>query len=92
MIDIYDIHVKAGDKMLSIAVCEKTRKIAEEQRDEAIQKRREEREKSEERTTVNRNADADTVEISEEGKVLLEENIDLNLVDLDITAFTETKH
>ncbi len=57
---------------------EETRKTAEEQREEAIQKRREEREKLEERIEENRNADAntDTVEISEEGKVLLKENID----------------
>lgn len=48
------------------------------QREEAIQKRREEREKLEERIEENRNADTntDTVEISEEGKVLLKDNVD----------------
>ena len=68
---------------------EETRKIAEEQREEAIRKRREEREKLEEWIAENRNADAntDTVEISEEGKVLLEEN-----TDLDNTVSAETKH
>ena len=73
---------------------EETRKIAEEQREEAIRKRREEREKLEEWIAENRNADAntDTVEISEEGKVLLEENTDLDNVDLDNTVSAETKH
>ena len=68
---------------------EETRKIAEELREEAIRKRREEREKLEEWIAENRNADAntDTVEISEEGKVLLEEN-----TDLDNTVSAETKH
>lgn len=57
-------------------------KIAREEakaaREEAIQKRREEREKFEERISENRNADTntDTVEISEEGKVLLKDNVD----------------
>ena len=48
------------------------------QREEAIQKRREEREKLEERIEENRNADTntDTVELSEEGKVLLKDNVD----------------
>jgi len=57
---------------------EETRKIAEKQREEAIRKRREEREKLEERIEENRNAgtNADTVEISEEGKVLLQDNVD----------------
>ena len=86
----YEYKEEADEGMKKDA--EETRKTAKEQREEAIQKRREEREKSEERTTVNRNADADTVEISEEGKVLLEENIDLNHVDLDNTVFTEMKH
>ncbi len=57
---------------------EETRRIAEEQREEAIRKRKEEREKLEERLEENRNADTntDTVEISAEGKVLLKDNID----------------
>ncbi len=57
---------------------EETRKIAKEQREEAVQKRREEREKLEERIEENRNADTntDTVEISEEGKVLSRDNVD----------------
>ena len=54
------------------------REKAKLQREEAIQKRREEREKLEERIEENRNADTntDTVEISEEGKVLLKDNVD----------------
>ncbi len=54
------------------------REKAKLQREEAIRKRREEREKLEERIEENRNADTntDTVEISEEGKVLLKDNID----------------
>ncbi len=64
---------------------EETRKIAKEQREEAIRKRREEREKLEDRIEENRNADTNTdtketkaclVEISEEGKVLLKDNVD----------------
>lgn len=50
------------------------REKAKLQRGEAIQKRREEREKLEEKIEENRNAD--TVEISEEGKVLLKDNVD----------------
>ena len=48
------------------------REEAEVQREETIQKHREEREKLEERIEENRNAgtNTDTVEISEEGKVL----------------------
>jgi len=61
---------------------EETRKIAEEQREKAIRKRGEEREKLEERIEENRktNSNADTkaclLEISEEGKVLLKNDID----------------
>ena len=54
------------------------REIAKLQREEAIQKRREEREKLEEKIEESRNADtnSDAVEISEDGKVLLKDNID----------------
>lgn len=67
---------------------EEAREIAKEQREEAIQKRRDEREKLEEKMEENRNADAniDTVEINEEGKVLLEDN-----TGLDNTVSAETK-
>ena len=50
--------------------------------EEAIRKRKEEREKLEDRIEENRNADTNTdtkaclLEISEEGKVLLKDNID----------------
>ncbi len=56
------------------------REKAKLQREEAIQKRREEREKLEEKIEENRDADTntDTVEISEEGKVLLKDNTDSN--------------
>lgn len=55
------------------------------QREEAIQKRREEREKLEAKIEENRNADtnADTVEISEEGKVLLKDNLDTDAVGVE---------
>lgn len=71
------------------------REKAKVQREEAIQKCREEREKLEERIEENRNADTNTdiketraclLEISEEGKVLLKDNIGL-----DSTASAETK-
>lgn len=72
---------------------EKARKMAEEQREEAIRKCREEREKMEERIEEDRNArtNTDTVEISEEGKVLLEENTDLDHANLDNPVCAETK-
>jgi len=44
----------------------------------AIKKRREEREKLEEKIAGNKNADIDTLEISEEGRVLLKDNTDLD--------------
>ena len=63
------------------------REKAKVQRDEAIRKRRDEREKLEERIEESRNADTNTdiVEISEEGKVLLKDNIGL-----DSTVSAET--
>ena len=50
------------------------------EREEAIQKHRQEREKLEERIEENRSTDinTDTVEISEEGKALLKDKIDLD--------------
>ena len=72
----YEYKEEADEGMKEDA--ENTRKNAKEQREEAIRKRREEREKLEERTTENRNAETNTdiLEISEEGKGLLEENTD----------------
>ena len=57
-----------------------TREKLKLRREEVLQKRREEREKLEEKMEENRSADTntDTVEISEEGKILLEDSIDLN--------------
>lgn len=71
---------------------EEAREIAKEQREEAIQKRKEEREKQEKNIEENRNGDAniDTVEISEEGKVLLKDSIDreqmLSVIRHDMTG------
>ena len=61
------------------------RKKAELQREEAVQKRREEREKLEAKIEENRNADtnADTVEISAEGKVLSKDNLDTDAVGVE---------
>ncbi len=61
------------------------RKKAELQREEAVRKRREEREKLEAKIEENRNADtnADTVEISEDGKVLLKDNLDTDAVGVE---------
>lgn len=69
--DAYEYKAEADEGMKKDA--EETRKIAEKQREEAIQKRREEREELEKRLEENREEkrDADTVTISEEGKVLL---------------------
>lgn len=57
---------------------EETRKIAEEQREEMIKKRREEREELEKKLEEDRKEkkDTDTVEISEDGKVLLKGSTD----------------
>ncbi|MBD5518692.1 MAG: hypothetical protein HDR07_09490 [Lachnospiraceae bacterium] len=83
--DAYEYKEKADEGMKKDA--EETRKIAEEQREEAIEKRREEREKLEERIAENRNSDTntDTVEISEEGKVLLKDNTETDSTDSDVT-------
>ena len=61
------------------------REKAKLQREEAIQERREEREKLEDRIEGNRNADTntDTVEISEEGKALLKDNVDSGSIGSD---------
>lgn len=83
--DAYECKEEADEGMKKDA--EETRKIAEEQREEAIRNRREEREKLEERIEENRDADTSTdtketkaclLEISEEGKALLEDNLDLD--------------
>ena len=65
------------------------REKAKVQCEKAIQKRREEREKQEERIDENRNAgaNADTVEISEEGKLRLKDNAGL---DSTVCAATKT--
>ena len=66
----------------------KKKKKAELQREKAVQKRREEREKLEAQIEENRNADTntDTVEISEEGKVLLKDNLDTDAVEAETDA------
>lgn len=88
---------------------EETRKIAEEQREEMIKNRREEREEQqkkleEERKEKQDHKQTDTVEISEEGKVLLKgstapesdagdaaDNMDSEAVDLDAAAPAKPK-
>lgn len=82
---VNDFEEKAGEykKVADKGIEEdakEAREKAEAEREEAIQKRKEEREKLEERIEESRNTDtnADTVEISEEGKVLLKNSIDLD--------------
>lgn len=74
---------------------EEARRIAKEQRDEAIRKRRDEREKLEAKMEENRNADTNTdtketkgclLEISEEGKVLLKDNLGTDAVGAETDA------
>lgn len=64
------------------------REKAKLQCEEAIQKRREEREKLETKIEENRNADSNTdiVEISEEGKVLLKDNLASDAVGAETVA------
>lgn len=96
----YEYKEEADEGMKKDA--EETRKIAEEQREEAIQKRREEREKLEERIEESReenkeeNKETDTVEVSEEGMALLKENAvadsnGLDNIDLDSIVSTKAK-
>lgn len=61
------------------------REKAELQREEVVQKCGEEREKLEAKIEENRNADSNTdiVEISEEGKVLLKDNLDMDAVGVE---------
>lgn len=89
--DAYKYKEKADEGMKKDV--EETRRIAEEQREEVIEKRREEREKLEERIEENRNADTntDTVEISEEGKVLLKDSTVLDRTDSDETKIDAIK-
>lgn len=88
--DACEYKVEADEGMKKDA--EETRRIAEEQRKEAIRKRKEEREKLEEKLQEDRNADVNTgaretngclVEISEEGKALLTDNMDTDSTDSD---------
>lgn len=75
--DAYEYKEVADEGMKKDA--EETRKIAEEQREEMIKNRREEREEQQKKLEEAReekaeHKSADTVEISEDGKVLLKEN------------------
>lgn len=90
--DAFDYKKEADEGMKKDA--EQTRKIAEEQREEMIKNRREEREEQqkkleEERKEKNDQA-VDTVEISEEGKVLLKENTAAEDISSDVRD-TETE-
>lgn len=69
---------KADDGMEEDA--REAREKAELERDEAIRKRKEEREELEKRTAEGKDegADTDTVEISEEGKVLVQDHAELD--------------
>ena len=76
--DAYEYKEEADEGMKKDA--EETRKIAEKQREEMIENRREEREEQQKKLEEAREEKrdqkaADTVEISEEGKVLLKENM-----------------
>ena len=69
---------------------EETRRIAEEQREEMIKNRREEREEQQKKLEEARqekqdNKPVDTVEISEDGKVLLKENTQTAETDVEGT-------
>lgn len=79
----YEYKEEADEGMKKDA--EETRKIAEQQREEAIEKRKEEREELEKRIEESREEKkgTDTVEISEEGKVLLKENTVVPETDTD---------
>lgn len=75
--DAYEYKEAADEGMKKDA--EETRKIAEEQREELIKNRREEREEQQKKLEAEREKNkadkiVDTVEISEDGKVLLKEN------------------
>ena len=59
---------------------------AEADREAAIQKRREELEELEKKTGENRDENADSIEISEDGRVLLKENGGSDSTVLDVTA------
>lgn len=75
--DAYEYKAVADEGMKKDA--EETRKIAEKQREEMIENRREEREEQQKKLEEKREENkadkiVDTVEISEDGKVLLKEN------------------
>lgn len=75
--DAYEYKAVADEGMKKDA--EETRKIAEKQREEMIKNRREEREEQQKKLEEKREGNkadkiVDTVEISEDGKVLLKEN------------------
>lgn len=67
------------------------REKAEAELKKAIEKRKAECEKLEERIEESREARENKLEISEDGKVLLKENTDLDNIDLDNPVSAETK-
>lgn len=86
--DAYEYKEEADEGMKKDA--EETRKIAEEQREEMIRNRREEREEQQRKLEEERKENkgdqiVDTVEISEDGKVLLKENTQTAELDADGT-------
>lgn len=70
--DEYKVRAHEGTK----EDVEEARKKAAEEQENAIRKRKEEREELEKRIEESRNKGTDTVEISEDGKVLLKESTD----------------
>lgn len=85
--DQYKTKADAGMKEDAKAAREK----AEAELEKAIEKRKAEREKLEERIEERRETREDKVEISEDGKALLEENTNLENVDLNNIDSAETK-
>lgn len=69
---------------------EEAREKVKSELDKAIRKRREECERFEERIEERRETREDTVEISEEGKALLEKSANMDNIDLDNTVSAET--
>ena len=92
--DAYEYKKEADEGMKEDA--EETREIAREQREESIRNRKEEREEQEKKLEEERKENkgdkiVDTVEISEDGKVLLKENTEVESADMDTDAAAPLK-
>ena len=89
---VNDFEDKAGEykNVADEGMKEEAKDLREKEKlelEETIEKRREERKELEEKTSANKGSD--TVEISEEGKALLDENIDLERTTY-VTSNSET--